>query len=253
MTLTDERLQVALMPRPVRFFPQVGSTNDEAANWLQDGAAHGSVVVADEQTAGRGRMKRTWHTPPGVALAVSVILKVDPAHITQVNMAGTLAVCQMLDIAKVLGVTAKWPNDVLVNDKKISGSLPEVIWEGNALQGVILGIGVNVRTPFTEELAQHATSIEAEIGVEQDRTALLAVLLFHLDLQVERLGTPALREDYKARLTMLGQPVSVLVDGKPMHGTATDIDDQGALVVTSAAGEAVHVFASDATVLSQGA
>ncbi len=253
MALTDERLQMALLPRPVRFFERVESTNDEAVAWLQSGAEHGAVVVADEQTAGRGRMGRTWHTPPGVALAVSVILKVNPAFITQINMAGTLAVCQMLDIAKLDNIAAKWPNDVLVNGKKISGILPEATWEGDQLQGVVLGIGVNVRNTFSADLAQQATSIEAETQREQDRAALLTVLLFHLEQQLGRLGTAALCDDYKARLSMLGQPVAVAVDGVPVHGIASDIDEQGALVLTKADGETIHVFASDATVLHQGA
>jgi BirA family biotin operon repressor/biotin-[acetyl-CoA-carboxylase] ligase len=145
---TLERLQMALAPRQIRYLPSIASTNDEATRWLTDGAPSGSVVIADEQTAGRGRHGRTWHTPPGVAIALSVILHPSQQHMAGVNMAGTLAVFRTLSTLNMDNVRIKWANDVLVDGKKISGVLPEAVWDGDQLQGTVLGIGVNVRNTF---------------------------------------------------------------------------------------------------------
>lgn len=249
MSLSEERIQLALAPRPVRYFDSVGSTNDVALAWLRDGAPEGAVVVTDEQTAGRGRHGRTWHTPPGVALALSVILRqIAPEHLPQVNMIGTLAVADTLAILHIGDVTIKWANDVLVNGKKISGILPEAVWDGDTLQGVVLGMGVNVRNDFKgTPLEDTATTIEKVTGRSQDRAAMLAVLLLKLDEWLARLGTADVLRVYKARVTMLGQPVTLMGAKGEIRGTAQDIGADGSLEIRQADGEVVRVFAGDVT------
>ncbi|MEM6285486.1 MAG: biotin--[acetyl-CoA-carboxylase] ligase, partial [Chloroflexota bacterium] len=172
MDLNEQRITMALAPRAVRYFDSVSSTNDVATEWMREGALKGAVVVADEQTAGRGRLGRTWYTPPGVALATSVILRVKAEHLPQVNMMGALAVTNLLQALNLTEVSIKWPNDVLVGGRKICGILPEAVWNGNNMEGAVLGMGLNVRNNFAgTPLEEKATSIEAITGKPQDRAA----------------------------------------------------------------------------------
>ena len=138
----------------IRWFHQVSSTNDEAANWIKTGCDDLSLVIADEQTAGRGRGGRRWFTPPGSALAFSVVLRVDDQinrildlqSTARLNGLGALAVCLALQNKYSLLAKIKWPNDVLVNGKKLAGILTETDWVGNELTAVVIGIGINVAT-----------------------------------------------------------------------------------------------------------
>jgi len=251
MDLTEQRVAMALAPRPTKFFRSVASTNDIGVQWLKEGALKGAVVVADEQTAGRGRMGRTWYTPPNVAIAASVLLRIDKTLLPQVNMAGTLAVSNLLQALNIADVTIKWSNDVLVDGKKICGILPEAVWQGDTLDGVVLGMGVNVRNDFSDTpLANTATTIEALTGKTQDRAALLAVLLFHLDDWLGKLGTSQILNAYKAQMTMLGHPIEVQRSDEVIAGKALDVLENGGLVIEREDRTTITVFAGDVTVVS---
>lgn len=256
MDYTYERLALALAPRPIEFYPTITSTNDRAMQLLADGVSNGSVVIADEQTHGRGRLGRTWYTPPGVALALSVIILQPPAaYLNQVNMAASLAVYDLLIALNIQQVVVKWSNDVLVNDRKICGILTEAYWDGDKLKGVVLGMGVNVRNEFSDvDLASIATTIEAEIQREVDRVSLLAVLLFHLDKWLALLGNPAILDAYKAKMTMLGKPITVFNRGssEEIHGVAIDVDTEGALIIEQDSGVQQRIFAGDVTLHKKG-
>lgn len=253
MPLTETTVLAALAPRPARFYPQIGSTNDVAMEWLSHGASNGSVVIADEQVKGRGRLGRTWHTPPGTALIVSVILHPDATHLQQLTMLGALAICDMLDHLGIEQVSIKWPNDVQVNGKKVSGVLPEVHWEGTRLAGVVLGIGINVRTDFSAtDLAHHATSIEPALGRPVQRLDLLKDLLARIDYWFARLGTDALFENWQRRLITLGQTVHVESQGRLVNGVAHSVDSSGALMVTGDEGRLHRILAGDVGLGSTG-
>jgi BirA family transcriptional regulator, biotin operon repressor / biotin---[acetyl-CoA-carboxylase] ligase len=127
VTLTEATLQARLQ-RPCRYFDAVDSTNDIAMQWLQAGAQTGSVVIADEQRQGRGRKGRTWYTPPGAALAVSVIVKPSLERINRISMIGALAVYDLCAAFGIKNLGIKWPNDVQINGLKVSGILPEAAW-----------------------------------------------------------------------------------------------------------------------------
>src|SRR5687768_9901808 len=145
MVLTTERIQSKLNSRPLRFYEQADSTNDLALDWLRTGAAAGSVVVTDEQVKGRGRLGRTWYTPPGTALIVSVVLRPKVEYLGQITMLGAVAIAQMIEHLGTIDIGIKWPNDVLLQGKKVSGVLSEAVWNGDKLQGAVLGMGINVR------------------------------------------------------------------------------------------------------------
>ncbi len=240
--LTQTHLAQKLGERPFKFFPSITSTQNEALEWLKNGAPQGTVVIADEQTAGRGRMGRTWHTPAGVALAMSVILKPSTSGAKHIFMAGGVAVAELLEGLDIPNISIKWANDVRIDGKKVSGILPEAIWEGDKLQGVVLGIGVNVRVDFTNsELATIATSIETVLNRRCDRADLLTMLLARLDYWSNRLGSDELFQAWRSRLDTLGRVVTV--DG--ITGTATDVTYEGALVIQKSDGTTHTVIAGD--------
>lgn len=246
MTLTQQNLIERLYPRPVRYFEQIGSTNDEALDWMANGALNGSVVVAGEQVKGKGRLGRNWHTPPGSALIVTVILRPKVAELSQITMLGALAI---YDTVKQLGleqVGIKWPNDVMLNDLKVSGILPEAVWEDGELLGVVLGMGVNVRIDFSNnELAQKAISIETVLGQHVERLDLIAGLLTRVDCWAQRLGSDVLFETWKSRLLTLGQRVRLVSAGQEVVGMAESVDLDGTLLVRQADRHLERVVAGD--------
>lgn len=253
---TPESLREALGARAFKFFPQVGSTQDIARDWAldeRDPAPAGAVVIAEEQTAGRGRQGRAWFAPPGSSIMVSAVLRPDlpPEHLTRCTMAGGLAVLDVLRPLLGERVALKWPNDVLVGPNKICGVLPEATWIGNTLAAVILGIGLNVRTDFSaSEQDLQATSIEAEIGHRVDRHALLRDLLARIDHWAAQVGDAALVETWRANLGTLGKRVNVYTrpsafPSPGFSGVAESVDDDGALVVRLESGERRRVRAAD--------
>lgn len=242
MTLSKERLEKLLAHRPLRFYEQAGSTNDLAREWLRADAPDGAVVIADEQVSGRGRQGRTWHTPPGVALAVSVILHPAADHLPHLSMLGALAIAELCEQVGATNVAIKWPNDVQINGLKVSGVLPEAEWDGSRLTGAVLGMGVNVRVDFRHtELENKAISLENAAGRHLDRAELIAMLLERVDDWYGRLNTSQLFKAWQAHLSTPGQIVTI----GDVHGLAEGVDAQGALLVRDAAGKLERVVAGD--------
>lgn len=246
MTLNEQQLIERLYPRPVRYFSQIGSTNDAALDWMSSGAVAGSVVVADEQIKGKGRLGRTWHTPPGTALIVSVILHPQVEDLPQITMLGALAIYDMVKGLGIESVGVKWPNDVMLNGLKVSGILPEAVWANGKLVGVVLGMGINVRIDFSNtELVNKAISIEPVLGRPVERLDLLAELLTHIDYWSQQLGRTELFDIWKNRLITLGQDVRVKTADKEVIGLAQNVDRDGALIVRRTDGQTERVIAGD--------
>ncbi|XWX05339.1 biotin--[acetyl-CoA-carboxylase] ligase [Aggregatilineales bacterium SYSU G02658] len=243
--LNEETLRAALGPRPFQFHQSVASTNDLAAEWLRAGVPTGAVVIADEQRAGRGRHGRTWHTPPGAALALSVVLRPDEDRAFLSSMIGALAVA---DLCSGLGLRPliKWPNDVQINGLKVSGVLPEAIWSERRLLGVVLGIGVNVRVQFEGELAQQAVSLEAALGRRLARAALIAEIVQQVDHYSQQPPADVLG-CWRAQLGTLGQRVRV----GAISGVAVDTDPTGALLVRTDTGRVERVIAGDVALVKE--
>ncbi|MFN8373309.1 MAG: biotin--[acetyl-CoA-carboxylase] ligase [Anaerolineae bacterium] len=255
MTVTEERLLELLSPRPVRFFHQVNSTNDTALEWLRDGAPTGAVVVADEQLNGRGRMKRVWYTPPDSALALSVILHPAAEVLPQVSMLGALAVYDLLRELGIQKVGIKWPNDVQINGLKVCGVLPEAVWQGDQLQGAVIGIGVNVRVDFQtmpSELTSIATNIESVLDHRVDRAELIASLLRYVDLWTEKLGSDELFQTWKQRLTMMGRQVIVTLPDGETRGFVDSVLKDGQLVIIADDGTPHEILAGDVSLRVEG-
>jgi BirA family transcriptional regulator, biotin operon repressor / biotin---[acetyl-CoA-carboxylase] ligase len=245
MEFTQAILSTALAPRTVRFLPQVGSTNDLALEWLQQDAATGSMVITDEQITGRGRLGRQWYSPPGSALFVSMILRPSAEFHPQMTMLAAVAISDMLRKFGASDVAIKWPNDVLLHGRKVAGILPEAVWQNGQLQGVVLGMGINVRIDFGDtELAEKAISIEPALGHPVDRLELLVTLVDRLDSWYAAMGD-ALFSAWKNRLHTLGTTVSIQTAQGVVHGLAEDVDTDGALWVRLADNRLERILVGD--------
>jgi BirA family biotin operon repressor/biotin-[acetyl-CoA-carboxylase] ligase len=203
----------------VVFFPVVGSTNTEGIRWAEKGALHLSLIAADEQTAGRGRKGRAWFSPPGAALAFSLVIRpgenqaISTARLTGL---GALAVSDALQSGYQLPVEIKWPNDVLVRGSKLAGVLVEAQWQGDEIQSAVLGIGINVArksVPSQGELDFPATSVESEFGAALDRWSLLNEVLGAVLARLPQLDQDEFIDDWEDKLAYRGEFVQILRDG----------------------------------------
>jgi BirA family biotin operon repressor/biotin-[acetyl-CoA-carboxylase] ligase len=223
------------------FFPTIGSTNDVVAAWAKAGIGPTALAAADEQTTGRGRAGRQWLTPAGSALAFSLLLGGNASQLQAGKVAGlgAVAVCQALES---LGLQAqiKWPNDVLLNRKKVCGVLPEAHWAGDKLQALILGIGINVaRSSLPTKAAFNfpATSVEHELGRAVDPASLLRSVLQNLLEWKPRMDEPEFLASWDSRLAFKGEVVRLeLPDGSAEQATVVGLDADGGLRMQNAEG-----------------
>ena len=222
------------------------STNADALAYLQQPttmpAPHGLVILADRQTAGRGRRGRTWHSPPQGNLYFSVIVvprsgatRITP-WLTWVPLLSALAGADCLSQQTGLAVSVKWPNDLLIHDKKVGGILCEQTTTSERTMAIIIGIGLNINAPlstFPEELQQGATTLAAEAGQEFDRVAILADLLLRLEQRLDRLfleGPAGMLEEFTQRCSTVGKTVRVTLEEKGIvQGIAESIGPDGCL------------------------
>jgi BirA family transcriptional regulator, biotin operon repressor / biotin---[acetyl-CoA-carboxylase] ligase len=221
----------------VRRHASLPSTMDAASALAHDGARHGVVIVADEQTAGRGRRGTTWQSPPGAGLYFSFIARPGGTRDTPlITLAAGVAVREGIQQATGLTPDLKWPNDVMVGTRKLAGILAEGMSIGSPDQAVIVGVGVNLQpAAYPPDVAARATSLEGELGKPIDREQVFAAMLTSLWerlAQLEQKPGDILRAWRAASPNATGTRVEW--DGK--HGTTAGIDDSGALLVKTAAG-----------------
>jgi len=230
-----------------RYFDTIGSTNDEALAWASQGAPDLSLVIADEQTHGRGRMERKWFTPPHSALALSLILRpttIERAHPSRTTGLLALSLAESL-LQLGLAPQIKWPNDVLLGGRKVAGILVESSWMGEMLDAMILGMGVNVlkaSIPPAHQLLFPATSIETELGHPVERGGLLRGILTRVLDWRPKLGTDAFLEAWEEQLAFRGQQVQVEGrSGDPIIGELLGLETDGSLRLQNEHGRSVTV------------
>ncbi len=235
----------------IRFFDTIGSTNDEALAWAANDTPDLSVVIADEQTAGRGRLDRKWITPKGTALAFSIVLRPTPEeryHLTRIVGLAALAVAIPLR-ARGLAAQIKWPNDILIQRCKVCGILTESVWSGEDIDCVVIGIGVNVlkgSVPPAETLNYPATSLEEQLGEAPDRVELLYEVLASLIELRPELGSGKFIDRWESLLAMRGETVQVESEKTPaVSGQISGLDSDGSLKLRKEHGESVTVRFGD--------
>lgn len=239
----------------VRYEVQMTSTNLVAKEMARAGAAHGSLAVCDDQTAGRGRLQRQWETPAGLALTQSMVLRpnLKPEEAQLITLAAAVASAQAIeDVCPELKVGIKWPNDGVIGNKKCVGVLCEMGLDGGRLGYVIPGVGINVNQPsFLGELADKATSMKIEAGREVDRWAVLRAYLQRMEEAVEAVekqGLDGIAEEYIRRSVTIGREVRVIAPEEEYVAKAHGIDETGALLVTDEQGRERRVLCGDVSV-----
>jgi BirA family biotin operon repressor/biotin-[acetyl-CoA-carboxylase] ligase len=242
------RRSAALRPDDwsIERFASVDSTNRWLLDAARGGAAVGTVVVADHQHAGRGRRGRSWESTPGESLLVSVLLRpllpVDRVHV--VTIAAGLALADAVERVAGLTTSLKWPNDLVVGERKLAGLLAEADVVGGEVRALVVGAGCNLaQHSFPPPIADVATSCVIERGVAPDRDAVLDAFLAAFGEKLDALD--AVVDEYRRRLGTLGRRVRVELDGSFVEGTASELDDRGRLVVTPLDGPSVVVAAGD--------
>jgi BirA family biotin operon repressor/biotin-[acetyl-CoA-carboxylase] ligase len=234
----------------LHYFERIDSTNQRAAELARQGAAEGTLLVADEQLQGRGRRGRRWHTPPGSALAFSLILRPAPAQALSPGGLGLVGALGVVEGLHRLGLSPqiKWPNDVLLGGRKVSGVLAEAAWVGESLDYVILGIGVNVREqalPQGAEMDFPATQVEGELGRRVDRPRLLLDILEGVDRWYPRLGKADLLAAWEDWLAFRGEPVELSDGSAPLRGILLGLTVDGWLRLADQVGEVVELEPGD--------
>jgi BirA family biotin operon repressor/biotin-[acetyl-CoA-carboxylase] ligase len=235
----------------VRYFDSIGSTNNEALAWATSDAKDLSLVIANEQTAGRGRLDRKWFTPRGTALAFSLILRPmaeEKPHLTRIIGLAALGVVNAL---RTRGLVAqiKWPNDVLLNGRKVAGILVESVWSGENVDGVVIGIGVNVlkgAVPSGDLLSFPATSLEDSLGPAVERERILHDILAGIIALRTHLNTDSFVTSWEKALAFRGEQVQAEQgDGALLDGKLLGLEPDGALRLRDEDGKSVTVRFGD--------
>jgi len=241
----------------VYYYPETGSTNDEAYRLAAAGAPDGTVVIADSQSRGKGRMSRVWHSPAGSNIYTSVILRppLKPAAAPQISLVAGVAVAELLETYCPGRVELKWPNDVLIAGKKICGILAQMKTAVKGVDFVVVGIGINVNigeNRFPPELKDIATSLDLEAEREIPRLNLIINLYENLAKWYKKLlqnGFVVIKEKWLDLTPMIGKDVQVMFLKERICGKAHDLDEDGALIIITGNNERLKVSAGDATIV----
>lgn len=251
----ESRLRTQWAGHPVHFFETIDSTNNAARKLAEDGAPGGTLAVAEEQRSGKGRRGRGWVMEPGSAIAMSLIVRpqIQPSRASMMTLVMGMAVTAAC--RSYCGVQAgiKWPNDVVVDGKKICGILTEMSSEIDFINYLVIGAGINTHVEhFPEELSDRALSLHTVMGRKPDRAGLIAACMEKFEqyygLFLKTQDMSLLREEYESFLVGTGDRVRVLEPGNEYEGVSCGIDDRGELLVRRADGTVEHVYAGEVSV-----
>lgn len=241
--------------KEILHFEETDSTNARARELADQGAPEGTLVVAERQTQGRGRKGRIWFSPPGAGIYASLILRpsIPPHEATRITFVTAVAAAEALLHLTDLNVRIKWPNDILVNGKKVAGILTEISTERGAVDYAVVGLGMNVNTPgFPDDISERATSILIETGKRFPRTDLLREYLRRQEATLRRLRTsgfePILRR-WKGLADTIGKEIRVEMMDRSYVGWVEDIDSEGVLILKDRKGASHRIVSGDVVLL----
>ena len=237
----------------VHYFPQIDSTNSHASRLAAQGAPEGEIVLADTQSQGRGRLGRRWVSPPQANLYLSIILRprLAPVHAPQITLMAAVALADTIGSFVSARPAIKWPNDILLQGKKVAGILTELSCAGDCVDFVILGMGVNINflpNEMPADIRERATSLFAVMQEKVSREAVLRRLIHDLDRcygELEEFGFDALAPRWEAYFGFRGRRVRIELLDQVLLGRAKGIDRDGALIIESDDGGLQRVLAGD--------
>jgi BirA family transcriptional regulator, biotin operon repressor / biotin---[acetyl-CoA-carboxylase] ligase len=244
-----QSLNTRFIGQKIIYFSTLESTMEAAKREALWGAEAGTVVIADRQTAARGRLQRTWISPKG-SLAMSVILRPNLNYLPSMVMLASLAVVNSIQIITGLKPQIKWPNDVLINDKKVCGILIENDIRKNTLKHTIVGMGINVNLRIANypEIAPLATSLSDQLGKKVSRLDLTRQILIEMDNFYQTITqNDSILEQWKTRLVTLGRNIQVRSGFKINRGIAESVAKDGSLMLRQRDGSLIKIVAGDVT------
>ncbi|MCY9664671.1 biotin--[acetyl-CoA-carboxylase] ligase [Paenibacillus alginolyticus] len=246
-------LRTKVLGQKIHVYGEVESTQTIAHALVASGAPEGTLVLAEAQTAGRGRMGRAWHSPAGKGIWMSLVLtpRIPVFFMPQLTLLSAVALCRSIQKVCQVDIGIKWPNDLLIKGKKVSGILLESSGEDERLKYVIAGIGisVNLKTEdYPEELRNIATSLAIESGADIPRESLVQAFLLEFEelyaLYLEK-GFAPIRLLWEALSVTLKRPIRTHTPSGVVEGIADSLDDSGALTVITQAGEKIKIYSGD--------
>ncbi|MCW5830652.1 MAG: biotin--[acetyl-CoA-carboxylase] ligase [Deltaproteobacteria bacterium] len=253
--LIQHGLETQFAGQEIVWFEKTDSTNTQAARLADKGAAEGVLVVAESQSAGRGRLGRSWVSPAGLNFYGSFVLRpsLAPVAAAQVTLLSGLCVARSIEAVSGVRPRIKWPNDVLIGDRKVSGVLTESSSELDRINWIVLGIGVNLNVEkFPAELKDIATSVRIESGNRVDRAAFARRLCMELEAHYLRFvtqGFAPFRDDWERFARMAGEEVRVGTGTETVEGRSLGLDSDGFLQVETAERRVVRIVAGDVTLI----
>jgi BirA family biotin operon repressor/biotin-[acetyl-CoA-carboxylase] ligase len=249
------RLKTGVIGSEILVFEETASTNDVVEHLAKSGAREGLVVFAESQTRGRGRRGRAWASPRGKGLWFSVLLRppLPPSAASRITVAASVAVVRAVREVCRVDARIKWPNDVIIGDKKLGGILTELRVEADEILMAILGVGIDVnceQSDFPNDLARIATSLKLETGRSQDRVALAARVLTALNeyYQLALTDFEAVADEWAELCTTLGRHIVVTMGPRRIEGFAQALDSDGALLVRCDSGQMERILGGDLAV-----
>ncbi|SFR84297.1 biotin--[acetyl-CoA-carboxylase] ligase [Anaeromicropila populeti] len=248
-------LQTKIFGKEVRFYDEIDSTNMEARRHAEAHESHGMVILAEQQNAGKGRRGRNWVSPKGTGIWMSLILKPEfaPEKASMLTLLGALAGAEAIKDCTGLDCRIKWPNDLVVNGKKVCGILTEMSSEIDYIHYVIIGMGINVNADFfPDDICHVATSLKLEGKQNYMRNQIAAKILFYLEKHYEKFCNYGDLRDFVKEYNLLlinrGKEVKIIDSNHTFTGEALGIDSEGRLLVKDAAGQITEVMSGEVSV-----
>jgi BirA family transcriptional regulator, biotin operon repressor / biotin---[acetyl-CoA-carboxylase] ligase len=248
-------LKTQIIGRDIRVFEETTSTNDVVERLARDGVKEGVVVFAESQTKGRGRLGRKWISPARQGLWFSILLRpqLRPTAVTQLTIAAATALFRAVYSQTSVKPEIKWPNDILIDGKKVAGILTELSAEPDKVKYIILGVGVDVNlsaTDFPPELRKIATSLRVEAGQKINRAELAVKILQELDKDYQRVCSgqfESVANEWEEHCSTLGRNVTINIGDRKIQGCAESLDTDGALLIRTQHGHLERIIGGDVT------